>query len=185
MKKEKAIAQAGIIPTWLEQDEREALFDLAGEVPAGGQIVEVGCLYGGSTALLGLGAPTAKITIFDDFSWSPLPDMPAGPKTLGANLEKAGVKNDVTIMPGDSRVMAQGWDAPIDLLWIDGGHSYDFIFSDLTNLGPHAQVIACHDYDNPAWPSIRHAVEEFIQLHPVWAVAGVAGTVVVLRKVQQ
>jgi predicted O-methyltransferase YrrM len=182
MNAKDAIRLAEVIPAWLEQNEKEMLFSLAKEVPENGHVVEVGCLYGGSTALLGLGAATAKITVFDDFSWSPLPEMVSSRETLLANLAKIELHNQIDVREGDSRTLAKGWTAPIDLLWIDGGHSYEFIFSDLMHLGPSAQVIACHDFDNPVWPSIRKAVTDFIAQHPQWMIDTVAGTLVVLRR---
>ncbi len=183
MKAEKAKQKAESIPSWIEPNEKEALFELATKVPKkNGQIVEVGSLYGGSTAFLGLGAPKAKITIFDDFSWNPLPEIKNSRETLLNNLEKVGLKNEIEIRAGDSRETAKDWQGRIDLLWIDGGHSFEFIHADLMNLGPHAKVIACHDYDNPAWPTIRKAVEAFIESYPEWHVDHVVGTLVVLRR---
>jgi MMP 1-O-methyltransferase len=179
---ETALDIAQVIPTWMERQEKELLFALAQEVPANGTVVEVGCLYGGSTALIGLGQPLASIHIFDDFSWSPLETMLASRETLLTNLEKVGVPNEVAVTVGDSRETGKHWQWPIDLLWVDGGHSLEFVSSDLANFGPHAKVIACHDYDNPAWPTIRMAVEAFIAKNPQWRVTRVAGTLVVLRR---
>lgn len=170
------------IPTWMELIEQEMLFKLAQEVPPGGTIVEVGCLYGGSTAMLGHGCPDATIHIFDEFSWSPDPNMKAGRETLMCNLEKAGVPSEIILTVGDSRQTGKFWSAPIDLLWVDGGHSLEFIESDLANFGPHAKVIACHDFDNPAWPTIRQAVKAYIAAHPEWHIDQVMGTLVVLRR---
>jgi len=179
---DKVLEKCQHIPTWMELIEQDKLFSLATEVPPGGTIVEVGCLYGGSTALLGHGCPTATIHVFDEFSWSPSPDMKAGRETLMTNLEKAGVPNEIILTEGDSRQTGKFWNAPIDLLWVDGGHSLEFIESDLTNFGPHAKVIACHDYDNPGWPTIRQAVKAFIAAHKEWHIDDIMGTVVVLRK---
>ncbi|HLE91902.1 MAG TPA: hypothetical protein VI753_12190, partial [Anaerolineales bacterium] len=67
-------------------------------------------------------------------------------------------------------------------LWIDGGHSYDYVHADLENFGPHAQVIAVHDYKNPAWATIEKAINDFIVDHPEWAISEVVGMVAVLRK---
>jgi hypothetical protein len=183
MKYQEAIAQAESIPSWIEPNEKEALFELAKKVPKkNGQIVEVGSLYGGSTAFLGLGAPKAKITIFDDFSWQPLADVRNCQETLLDNLAKVELTNEIEIRAGDSRVTAKDWQGKIDLLWIDGGHSFEFVHSDLMNLGPSARVIACHDYDNPAWPTIRKAVEAFMGSHAEWHVDQVVGTLVTLRR---
>jgi precorrin-6B methylase 2 len=183
MQAKKALQRAQSIPCYMSTDECVALFELAKETPKSGRIVEVGCLYGGATAMLCLGQPSAKVTIFDDFSWQPLTEMRNNAATLRANLEKVGVSNEIEIHEGDSRTQAREWEQPIDLLVIDGGHSLPYIQADLANLGPHANVIACHDYDNPVWPTIRQAVEAFIRQHTEWQVAELTGMLVTLRKV--
>jgi hypothetical protein len=112
------------------------LYNLARGVSAGGIIVEIGGLYGGTTAALGLANPSARIVVVDDFSWSPL----------------------------------------------DGGHDYESVRSDLATLGPHARKIALHDWDNPAWPGIRLAVEEFVKASLGWRVSHSVEMVVVLER---
>ncbi len=167
------------VPSWTSEIERITLMQLACEVPDDGLIVEIGALYGGMTAVLGLSQPRARIIAIDNFSWSPMDSMKASKKTLLDNVASCGVSN-VVVMEGDSREIARIWDQPIDLLWIDGGHSYEFVRADLENFGPHAKVIALHDWDNAFWPSIRQAVEDFIRHHPEWHVERSAEMVVVL-----
>jgi hypothetical protein len=183
MKAEEARQRAESIPSWVEPFEKDVIFMLASKVPKkNGQIVEVGSLYGGTTAILGLGAPKAKLTIFDDFSWQPLAEIKNCPETLLDNLAKVGLTNEIDIRKGDSREQSKGWQGKIDLLMIDGGHSFEFIYSDLTNLGPSAKVIACHDYNNPAWPTIRQAIEKFMEFHPGWKITSLIGMLVTLER---
>lgn len=169
------------VPSWTSVAEREELASLAGEVKPGGSIVEVGALYGGVTIILGKANPQAEITVVDNFSWSPIEERPASKEELLRNVITFGVKN-VTVKVGDSRVIGKKWKEPIDLLWIDGGHSYEFVRADLESFGVHAQVIACHDWDNEFWPDIRQAVEDFFKNHPEWKVDHNTEMVVVLRK---
>ena len=161
-------------------NERECMAKLATEVPPGGLIVEIGSLYGGMTAVLGLARPEAKIVSIDDYSWHPADYVPTSMELLLANMKSVGVKN-VTAREGDSRAIGKTWKRKIDLLWIDGGHSYDYVHADLENFGPHAQVIAVHDYKNPAWVTIEKAINDFILDHPEWAISQVVGMVAVLR----
>lgn len=180
---ETLLATISHIPSWMTDDEKLELFQLGQAVPAGGRIIEIGALYGGSTAILGLASRgEADLFVVDNFSWSPLADTPASQDQLRANLKTVGLTK-ITVAEMDSRTCIYNSDAPkIDLLWIDGGHSFEFIYHDLSTFGPYAQVIACHDYDNPAWPTIRQAVEQFISEHPEWRVDHVVGQVVVLCK---
>jgi predicted O-methyltransferase YrrM len=167
------------IPTWLLPEEKLKLAELAiAANRPGGVIVEVGSLYGGSSAILALGAPDSTIYSHDDFSWSPLTQ--ASPAQVRENLYPLGIKN-VEIIEGDSRVTAASWDKPIDLLWIDGGHSYEFVMADLRNLGNKAQVIAIHDFVNPAHPDVRRAVEEFLEWDKDFKLDVVVVSLAVLR----
>ena len=176
-----AVEIARVVRPLTDINERECVAKLAAAVPLGGLIVEIGSLYGGMTAVLGLARPEAKIISIDDYSWHPADDVPTSKELLLANMKSVGVKN-VTAREGDSRAIGKTWKRKIDLLWIDGGHSYDYVHADLENFGPHAQVIAVHDYKNPAWATIEKAINDFIVDHPEWAISEVVGMVAVLRK---
>lgn len=153
------------ILAWLTRDELDLLAQLAREVPAGGHILEVGCCYGGSTAtLLSNSHPDVRVTVVDDFSWSPMPEVPSTAANLAANLERAGCDlGRLTVVEGDSREYGASYEAgSITLLFLDGGHSYEYVHKDLCNFGPWAQTIALHDYTNPFWPDIERAVHEYL-----------------------
>jgi len=170
------------VPSWTSIAEREKLAELAEGVPAGGQIVEIGALYGGMTIVMGTANREARITSIDNFSWTPpgYEERPACKAEMERNLAEFDVVAE--IIEGDSRVIGPAWDAPIDLLWIDGGHSYEFVRADLENFAPHAQVVALHDWDNPAWPDIRQAVEDYNDHHQNWKIAEVVDMVIVLKR---
>lgn len=193
-----AVEKARVIRPLTEVNERECLARLAAEVSPKGKIVEIGCLYGGMTAVIGLANPLVFVISIDDFSWHPSDDVPTSKELLYENMKKMGI-SIVTVIEGDSRQLGPKWKelskelfkqvdledkshSEIDLLWIDGGHSLDYVLADLSNFGPFAQVIAVHDYDNPHWMSIRMAVKHFIEENPEWSIAEVVGTVAVLRK---
>lgn len=166
------------------EDERACLAALAADVPDGGLILEIGTLYGGTTAVLALAAPSARVVTMDSYEWHP-DTLPANnPELVRANLEGVGAFN-VDIRKGDSRKLWQDWKRPIDLLWIDGGHSFNFVYNDLTNFGKFAEVIALHDYRNPIWVTIEKAIETFVNKSPVWRIDNVIGMVAVLRKVKR
>lgn len=179
--KKVILEKAANIPTWLAEDEKVRLIELAMEVALGKLIVEIGSLYGGSTALLALAAPKAKVIAIDNFSWSPITERPASQAELLRNMASCEIEN-VTVMEGDSRRIGFAWQGVITLLWIDGGHSYEFVRMDLGNFGPWAYKIALHDYDNPAWPSVKQAVEDFIAKYPIWEIESVVGMLVTLKR---
>lgn len=180
IKIEDAVKEASQIPSWTTEEERLHLAKLAQEVPEEGSVLEVGCLYGGMTAVMGLANPTLKIYVIDNFSWTPEGYPTTSAELLWANMKKVGVTLQ-SVTSEDSRKIT--WNRPLDLLWIDGGHSYEFVKNDLDVFGSSAQVIALHDYGNPFWPTIQQAVEDYLKGHPEWHFEGAVGTVAVLRRV--
>jgi len=167
------------IPSWTTEVERNVLAELAHDVPYKGLIVEVGALYGGTTQVLAEANLKAEIISIDEFSWTPEGYLTANKERFLENMKEVGIEN-VSVIVEDSRVVGKRWDRRIELLWIDGGHSYEFVFSDLMKFGPHAKVIALHDYGNPVWPTIQKAVDDFLKKHPEFFVANVVDTVAVL-----
>lgn len=161
--------------------ERQAIERLAKEVPAGGLIVEIGTLYGGMTAVLALANPKARIITIDDFSWHPPDDTPASAGRFKSTMIRIGVDN-VQLMVGNSREIGKAWEDRIDLLWVDGGHSYECAHDDLENFGKHAGVIAIHDYGNPHLKeTVFRAVHDYISAHPCWRLDEVVHTTAILK----
>lgn len=166
--RETLLADTKHIPILLQPEERLLLWDLAQEVPPGGTIVEIGSLYGGSTAILGLANPGAKITAIDWFKYHP--SGVASKEVLFRNLQSVGVQN-VTLREGDSTTMTHDG-SKIDLLWIDGGHDYPIVLHDLQEFGTFADVVAMHDFYNPALPGVRKAYETWLKQCPCMRVIG-------------
>ena len=176
------IQQASVIPSWTSIEEREKLVQLAQEVPVGGSILEIGCLYGGATALFGIARPDVDIVAIDNFSWSPEGYPPVSRSLVCANMTQVGVEN-VRVVAIDSGTEGLAELFKPDLLWIDGGHSYEFIHSDLVNFGPRARVVSMHDYNNPEpWMGIRQATDDFLSEHPEFYLSEIIGMVAVLRR---
>ena len=177
---DEIIEKASQIPSWVERSEMEVLAGMV--VPIDGLIVEIGALYGGATAVLALANPKARVVTIDEFSWTPPNHSKAGKAVLRANLDKLGIEN-VEIIEGDSRIVGIGWTEPIDLLFVDGGHDFQYVFTDLINFGPHASVIAVHDYNNPrSAASVNRAVDGFILAYPVWEIVKVVDTMAILGR---
>lgn len=49
----------------------------------------------------------------------------------------------------------------LDLLFIDGDHSYDAVLADLDNYGERAKLIFLHDVEAPDYPGVKAAMEEY------------------------
>ena len=51
----------------------------------------------------------------------------------------------------------------LDLLLVDGDHSYQSCMSDLLTYGPRSRVIAVHDTFTPLWPDVKLAVDDYFK----------------------
>jgi hypothetical protein len=178
MEPRAAVEKASAIRCWCLEVERETVAKEAAMVK--GRIVEIGGLYGGMTAVMALASPESQVTVIDDFSWDP-DNVGVSAEALLGRVGALGITN-VDVQTGDSRAIGKTWKEPIDMLWIDGGHDYEFVLADLNNFGPHARKILLHDYKNPFWPSVEKAIGVFISKHPGWRVDYNIEQVVVLQR---
>lgn len=182
MEIKEIVERASKVRTLTEINERECLARLAqGIEKENPVIVEIGGLYGGTTGVLALANPQAEVICIDTFEWHPPDDVPTSEDLLYANMKSIGVEN-VRVIVGDSRALWKTWRKKIDLLFIDGGHSFEWVYSDLSRFSPYARVVALHDYGNPFWTTIKQAVDRHLRENPIWRLDEVVGTVAVLRR---
>lgn len=117
-------------PGWESDEEQDYLLSRAKEVPAGGQIVEIGGEYGMSASIFCRGAKKdVTITTVDLF-----PDRPEGNllDIHRANMAEAGYAGRSEQISADSRTYE--WNGgPIDCLFIDGDHSYEAVKDDIAS----------------------------------------------------
>ncbi|WP_029461116.1 class I SAM-dependent methyltransferase [Solidesulfovibrio alcoholivorans] len=116
-------------------EERLALHAAAAAVPAGGIIVEVGTYNGMSALLMRRAAPpTCRVHAVDPFP------QPGAVQRLS--------DHGVTLFQGTSRQFAAQFQEGIDLLLIDGDHSFHWVREDFMALAPLLRpgaVVAFHD----------------------------------------
>lgn len=174
------------VPGWESTAEEEALIQLAREYmpDRGGVLVEIGVEYGRSTAEFAFACkdkPNTRIVSVDLF-----PDNHHIAGQHGGllavwrqNLIEAGVQNydNVTLEPiqGNSAAVGQYvWNnTPIDLLFIDGDHSYEGVRKDIANWWGYLKpggIIIFHDYskgDDSHYlhKEVKRAVDEIFN-HP-------------------
>jgi hypothetical protein len=81
------------------------------------------------------------------------------------NLLKKFDKN-VFIFKGDSKIVLPKIDLnEIDYVFLDGGHSYDTVKSDLNNCKVVVEnngIVLCDDYDLSYAPGVKKAIDEFV-----------------------
>lgn len=136
------------VPGWESPDEQNLLSELAAAVPENGVIVEIGAEYGMSASIFDQAAPVG-VTILS-VEIAPL-------KEWRHNLIAYNPAARPVMVEGNSQGLGKRWheiaDAhdckvEIDLLFIDGDHSYGGALADLELWTPHMAIggrLAVHD----------------------------------------
>lgn len=138
------------IPGYLHPLEGMCLHWLAGKVPPGGIAVEVGSFKGKSSAYLasGLKAPGARLACVDVWENRAMPFDP--PEDVLPEFERnvARYREKIDIHRGLSTDVAATFPALIDVLFIDGDHSFEGCSADIDAWLPRVRRgghIAFHD----------------------------------------
>ncbi|HZQ32991.1 MAG TPA: class I SAM-dependent methyltransferase [Mycobacterium sp.] len=126
---------------FMPADEGRALYDAALQHLDGGAAVEIGTYCGKSTLLLGAAAQQRNSVLFTidhhhgseehqpgwEFHDSSLVDNATGRfdtlPTLRRTLDAAELDDTVVAVVGKSTTVARAWRTPLQLVFIDGGHS--------------------------------------------------------------
>ena len=84
---------------------------------------------------------------------------------------------------GDSHVVGKRWRIPLDMLIIDGDHSYDGIRIELDLWlfkVKHGGYILCHDYGSLNWPHVAEIVD-LVPPH-LWERVALADTLIAFKR---
>jgi hypothetical protein len=139
---------------WLTKEERELLRSLAQTVPEDGLMVNIGIEYGASAHCLRAGNSSADLIGID---------------LIGADKFE-GEPVMTGVLKGDSASYAISWDRPIDLLFIDGDHTFDGVMGDVF-FARNVVIggwVAFHDCFNnqggthPICPGVNKAVDAWL-----------------------
>jgi predicted O-methyltransferase YrrM len=137
----RLFALAESVIGFMPADEGKALFDAAVRYLSGGVAVEIGTYCGRSTVLLGAAATRSGSVLYTvdhhhgseehqsgwEFHDTTMVDPVSGRfdtlPTFRRTLDAAGLDDTIVAVVGKSPVVARGWRTPLELLFIDGGHS--------------------------------------------------------------
>lgn len=150
--------------THLTGREKTLLANLAKQLPRGSTIVEIGSYLGASTCYLASGARLRDGKVYAVDTWTNLA-MSEGTRDSYADFiqNTALFKNWIVPLRGLSSAIAQELQVEIDLLFVDGDHSYEAVCADLEAWIPKVKeggIVVFHDYD---WAvGVRQAVRKLI-----------------------
>jgi arabinofuranan 3-O-arabinosyltransferase len=153
-----ALAEAAHADGWLTDSQALRLWECAGNVRAGGVIVEIGSFRGRSAIVLAKGAAAdVDVVAVDPHAGNDrgpgeiAPDAQRGSddhEVFHRNLARAGVADrvrHVRLRSNDALAVVK---APLDLLYVDGAHRYSQARDDLRLWGPRVRrdgTLLVHD----------------------------------------
>lgn len=143
------------IKGWMGKEELQFLYDRAGEMS---DIVEIGSYLGRSTHAL-LSGCNGKVIAIDTWKGGKL--IPMDGTEYDKFLENIKGVGQLTTIIGDSVEISKTIE-PVDMVFLDGDHTYDGVKRDIEAWLPKAKKLICgHDHD-PEFPGVIKAVSELI-----------------------
>ena len=140
----------------LSEDDKAVLYNYAVQVPKDGVIVDIGTAAGGSSLIMTLASdPSVKVYTID-----PRPN-----DNFVRDRKEWGLEDRITFYEKTSEDVAKEWDkGAIDLLFIDGIHSYWGVRADLEGFGKFVKkggLIIAHDCR--LYGGIGEVLEEWVK----------------------
>jgi len=141
------------VPGYLHPTEGRFLYWVATRVRPGGVAVEIGSFTGKSSTFLAAGlAAGARLACVDTW-WNNAMPYDQSADVLDQFLSNTAPYRDmIETHRGTSLEIAEEWNRPIDVLFIDGDHSYDGCSADLQAWLPFVRPggwVALHDCGAP------------------------------------
>lgn len=156
------------IPGQMTDRELERLMLLASQVPPGGVIVEIGCLYGLSTWHISKAArPGVTIFCLDPWQRTPwivrLVEKPQNAPPFGRQAFERFTRdcNNIVMIQGFSPEVAKGWNLPVDMCFEDAVHENPILCENLSFWAGKLKAgstMCGHDYSTQ-WPDVVSAAD--------------------------
>lgn len=144
------VKDAPRIFSYTKPQELETLYQLARSCPEGSAALEIGSHLGASTCYLGAGIKERGGTLFCVDTWNN-ETMPEGEQNTYAQFRKNTSGLGATVVPIRKRsveITVSDLRTPLDLVFIDGDHSYEAVKADFEITQPllaDTAVVAFHD----------------------------------------
>jgi MMP 1-O-methyltransferase len=187
---DSASQAADLVEGWLSEAQGRALYAAAAAVRHRGSIVEIGSWKGRSTVWLAYGARAAGARIHAVDPHQDSREDP-GAKTLAefkANLVRAGVDQTVEAMVMTSAQAAAVLTGPVELLFVDGDHSFQGARSDADIWLPRVitgGVVMFHDVATSGYSGPRRVFQQSICRSPEFHRIRKVGSMAIAERTQR
>lgn len=184
---EHARQRAALVEGWLSDAQGRALFRAAAETTGRGAIVEIGSWKGRSTTWLASGARLAGHRVYAIDPHRRSREYPAA-ETLDeflGNVARNGLADIVEPLVMTSEAAAAHIEGPVELLFIDGDHSYEAVRRDAELWLPRlieGGTVMFHDVATAAYSGPRRVVREMVCRSPWFHGISRVGSMVVARR---
>jgi predicted O-methyltransferase YrrM len=184
---ESARQRAAAVDGWLSDAQGRALFIAAAHTAGRGAIVEIGSWKGRSTTWLASGARLAgrRVYAIDPHHRSrEYPDVETLEEFRG-NLARNGLADLVDVLVMTSEEAVAHIVGPVELLFIDGDHSYEAVRRDAELWLPRlveGGTVMFHDVTTAAYDGPRRVVREVVCRSPFFHGITRVGSMVVAQR---
>lgn len=178
---------------WLSDKEGVVLYELAKNCTGKGVIVEIGSWKGKSTIWLGKGSITSnrvKIYSIDPHTGSSEHNLWYGKvwtfEEFKKNIKSAAIEDLVIPIVKTSEDAAKNFNEPVELIFIDAAHEYEFVKLDFELWFPKVidgGIMAFHDIIEGSGP--KKVVEKIVIKSKNFRNVKIIDTILFAQKVQQ
>jgi len=178
---------------WLTDKEGQLLYDLASKCRGKGVIVEIGSWKGKSTIWLGRGSKRGlgtKVYAVDPHIGFPDVEESYGKiwtfDEFKLNVTTAAVGDVIVPIVKTSEEAARRFDQPVELIFIDGVHQYDYVKQDFNLWFPkvvQGGIMAFHDTTGGL--GAKKVVEELVYKSRSFRNIGLADSITFAEKVER
>lgn len=150
------------VPGHFHPLEGRFLYWLASTLPSDGLAVEIGSFKGKSSVFLAAGLPkTARLACVDTWYNDAMPYDASADVLPEFLLNTHQFSDRLQPYRGRSAEVAAVWAQPIDLLFIDGDHSYEGCSGDLRAWLPFVRTGGWVAFHDSSVPGVSRAIAEF------------------------
>lgn len=180
------LANASSIFTFTNQRELIALYKLATACPDGTAALEIGSYLGASSCYIAGGLAQVNGHLFCVDTWQN-ETMPEGERDTFAEFQKntSGLQHRITTIRNRSEeISADEIRYPLNLVFIDGDHSYIGVKNDFECAQKWLSedgIIAFHDFSSPAFEGVSRVIGEALASGK-WIIVGQVDTLVWIKR---
>ena len=172
---------------WLSNEQGRALYQAAAGTTGRGAIVEIGSWKGRSTIWLAAGAMqvSGRVYAIDPHKESKEDPLANTLTEFRLNLERAGVSEAVEPLVMTSVEASAVLEDPVELLFIDGDHSYDAVKRDAELWLPRlveGGLVMFHDVTTTSYPGPRRIFRRHVCLSSKFDEIRRVGSMTVARR---